>query len=146
MLCTCIFFAEIGSFDGEEMLDPPHDPSVDPNDDQGMPYVDDHQEASVERPAPAGAPVLPFARRGRIDARYRMELGNQLSAFIVEAGIRPAHYRDIQANDRLLWMWRGTSCDMYNLMWHVVGATIVVTRLRRTICSYRRSRAMARDG
>ena len=36
--------------------------------------------------------------------------------------------------------------DMYGLMRHVVGATTVVTRLRRIVRSYRRSRAAARDG
>ena len=51
--------------------------------------------ASVERHAPAGVSVLPFSRHGRFDTRYRMELGDQLSALIVEAGIRSAHYRDI---------------------------------------------------
>ena len=70
------------------MSAPPHDPGVDPNDDQGMPDVEDHQEAG--------------ARHGRLDARYRMDLGDQLSALIFEAGIGPAHYRDIQADDRLL--------------------------------------------
>ena len=101
MLCTCIYFVDIGSFDGEDMPTPPHDPGVDPDDDQGMPDAEDHEEASVERHAPAGAPILPFARCGQLDTRYRMELGDQLSALIVEVGIRPAHYRDIQADDRL---------------------------------------------
>ena len=72
LLCNCIYFAYIGSFDGEEMSDPPHDLGVDPNDDQDMANAeDDHDqdEASgiVERhddPAPHGASVLPFSRRG----------------------------------------------------------------------------------
>ena len=57
-------------FDGEEMSGPPHDPCVDPDDDdQDMPDVeDDHDEDEayvVERHAPAhGTPVPPFARRG----------------------------------------------------------------------------------
>ena len=102
------------------MPKPPHDPSVDPNDDQGMPNAKDHQEAGAERPAPAGALVLPFARRGRLDTRYMMELGDQLTALIVEADIKPAHMRDIQANSRLLQMWRGMSRDMYRLMQHVI--------------------------
>ena len=85
MLCTCIYFADIGSFDGKEMLPPPHDPSVDPDDDEGMRDAEDHQEASAERPSPAGAPV-----RGRLsDDRYRMEFGDQLITLIVEAGINP---------------------------------------------------------
>ena len=47
MLCNFIYFADIGSFDGDEMSDPPHDPSVDPHDeDEGMPDIaKDHQEA-----------------------------------------------------------------------------------------------------
>ena len=106
MLCTCIYFAKIGSFDGEEMPDPPHDPGVDPDDDQDMADAeDDHdrdEAGAAKRHAPAGAPVLPFARRGRPETRYRMELGNQISALIIEAGISPAHYRDIQVDDRLL--------------------------------------------
>ena len=87
----------------------PHDPGVDLDDDQGMVDAEDHQEAS--------------ARRGRHDARYRMELGDQLSALIVEASIRPAHYRDIEADDRLLQMWRGMLHDMYSLMQYVIGVT-----------------------
>ena len=112
------------------MSDPPHDPSVDPDDEQDMADAeDDHDQDQVgaaERHAPIGAPVPPFARRGRPETIYRMDLGNQLSALVVEAGIRPAHYRDIQANDRLLRMWRGMSRDMYSLMRHVVGATTTV--------------------
>ena len=129
MLCTCIYFADIGSFDGEEMSKPPHDPGVDPDDDQDMADTEAHdQEVDGERHAPhAGALVLPFSRHGRPNIRYRMELRDQLSALIVEAGIRPAHYRDIQADDRLIRMWRGMLHDMYSLMRHVVGATIAVT-------------------
>ena len=89
-MCTCIYFADIGSFDGEEMSAPPHDLGVDFDDDQGMPDAEDHQEAD--------------ARRSRLDARYQMELGDQISALIVEAGSRMAHYRDIKADDRLLQM------------------------------------------
>ena len=104
----------------------PPDPGVDPDDhDEGMPDAkDDHQEVSADqRPAPAGALV-----RGRLgDARYRMELADQLIALIVEAGIRPAHYRDMEADDRLLRMWKGMPHDMYNLMQHVVGVTKIFT-------------------
>ena len=102
MLCTCIYFAYIGSFDAEIMPTPPHDPGVDPDDTQGMQDAEDNQDAGVERPTPTGAPILPFSRRSRRDSRYRMELCDQLSALTVEVGIRPAHYRDIQVNDRLL--------------------------------------------
>ena len=86
------------------MLEPPHDPGVDPDGDQDMADAKAHdQEATGERHAPhAGASVLPFARRSRPDTRYRMDLGDQLSALIVEAGIKPSHYRDIQDDDRLL--------------------------------------------
>ena len=45
-----------------------------------------------------------------------MELDDQITAFIVEAGIMPVHMRDIHADGRLLQMWRGMSCDMYRLM------------------------------
>ena len=147
MLCTCIYFVDIGSFDGETMSEPPHNPGVDLDDDQKMAYAEDHgQEASGERHAPhAGASVPPFARRGRLDTRYMMELGDQLSALIVEVGIRPVYYRDIQTDDRILQMGRGMLRDMYSLMRHVVGATIAVTRLRRIVRSYRRSQAVACD-
>ena len=101
-MCTCIYFVDIGSFDGEDILTPPHDPGMDPDDDQGMPDVEDHQEASAERHTPVGASVLPFARHSRPDTRYRMELGDQISALTIEVGIRPAHYEYIQVNDRLL--------------------------------------------
>ena len=74
-----------------------------------------------------------------------MELGNQLNTFIVEVGIRSTHYRDIQANNSLLWMWRGMSRDMYNLMWHVVGAMTTVTQLRRIVARYRHGRDTTRD-
>ena len=36
--------------------------------------------------------------------------------------------------------------DMDNLMRHVVGATKIVMRLRRTVAHYRRGRAAAREG
>ena len=124
------------------MLAPPHDPDLDPNEDQGMPDAEDHHEAGAERPAPAGAPV----RGQRLsDARYRMELGDQLIALIVEASIRPANMRDIQADGRLLHMWRGMLCDMYSLMRHVIGAKTLVTQLRRTIACYRRGQDVAHD-
>ena len=92
------------------MSGPPHDPSVDPNnDDQDMDDAKDHHDedeaSAVERHAPAhGPPVPPFARCGQPETRYRMELANQLCALIVDVGIMPAHYIDIQGNDRLLWM------------------------------------------
>ena len=113
-------------------MGPPRDPGVDPDDDnQDMVDADDdHDEdeaGAVERHAPThSAPVPPFARRGRPETRYMMELGNQLCALIVDAGIRSTHYRDIQADARLLQMWRGMPRDMYNLMRHVVGAMTVV--------------------
>ena len=126
------------------MPDPPHDPGVDPDDfDQEMANaLDDRDDPHV----PHGAPVPPFARRGQLETRYRMELGNQLYGLISDAGIGPAHYREIQGDDRLLWMWKGMLRDMYGLMRHVVGATTAVTRLRRIVHSYRRSRATTRDG
>ena len=78
-----------------------------------MPDAEDHQEVGVGR--------------GRVlDARYRMELGDQLSALIVEAGIRSAHYRYIEVDDRLLHMWRGMLHDMCSLMRHVLGVTIAI--------------------
>ena len=79
---------------------PQNDPGVDLDDDQDMLDVDDH-EAGAKRLAPVGAPILPFSRRGRLNARYRMELGDQISALIVEVGFRPAHYRDIHVDDSL---------------------------------------------
>ena len=64
MLCTCIYFADIGSFDGEEMPETPHDPSVDPDDDQDMADAEDHhQDVDAERHAP------------HADARYCLFLG-----------------------------------------------------------------------
>ena len=58
MLCTCIYFAEIGSFDGEEMPPPPPDLVVDLDEDaEGMmPDIsEDQQEASADqRPTPTG--------------------------------------------------------------------------------------------
>ena len=109
----------MGYFDGEDMPAPPHDPGVDPDDDQGMQDAEDHQEAGADqRPTPAGALV----RGQRLsDARYRMELGDQLISLIVEVGIRPADFKDIEAKDRLSQMWKDMPRDMYNLMWHVVG-------------------------
>ena len=97
---------------------------MDPDDDEGMPDAEDHQEVGADqRPSPPGASVC--GRRS--DARYRMELGNQLIALIVEVGIRPAHYRDIEVDDRLLWMWRCMPHDMYSVRLHVVGVTTAFT-------------------
>ena len=144
MLCTCIYFADIGSFDGEEIPPPPPDLGVDPHDeDEGMPDIaEDNQEVGPDqRPTLVGGLV-----RGRrlSDARYRMELGDKIIALIVEAGIKPANFRDIEADDRLLRMWRGMPRDMYSLMWHVVGVTTTFTRLTRTVARY--DRATAHDG
>ena len=93
MLCTCIYFVNIGSFDDEDMPTPPHDLGVDTVDDHGMPDVEDHQEAGVERSAPASAPVPPFSRHGRLDSKYTLQLGDQLTPLIVEAGMRPTTIR-----------------------------------------------------
>ena len=102
MLCTCIYFAYIGTFDGDEMLDPPHDPGVDPDDyDQEMADVPHQDEVGgvAERRAdphvPHGAPILPFARRGRPETRYWMDLGSQLCGLISDVLIRPTHYGEI---------------------------------------------------
>ena len=121
---TCIYFAYIRSFDGEDMPAPPNDPGVDPDDDQDMSDAEDH-EAGVDRLGPHGAPVPPFSGH-RLDSRLRMELGDQLCGFFVEVGVRPATMRDIQDDGRLVHMLRGMSCDMFTLMWHVVGATNLV--------------------
>ena len=67
--------------------------------------AEDQQEAGVDqRPTPPGA-----SARGRrmSDARYKMELGDQLIALLVEASIRPTDFTNIEADDRLLQMWRG---------------------------------------
>ena len=151
MLCTCIYFLEIGSFDGDEMSDPPHDPGVYPDDyDQEMAdALEDEAGGVAERradPAPHGAPVPYFARLSRPETIYRMELGNQLCGLISDVGIRPAHYREIQGDDILLRMWRGMPRDMYSLMRHVVGATKTITRMRRIVRSYRCSQVATRDG
>ena len=128
-MCTCIYFADIGSFDGDDMPTPPHDLGVDLDDNQDMADAEDHdQEAGGERHAPhVGTPVPPFCRHGRPDTRYRMELADQFNALIVKESIRPTHYRDIQANDRLIWIWRGMPRNMYILVRHVVGVTTAVT-------------------
>ena len=110
-----------------------------------MADAEDH-EVSADRPTLAGALVPPFSRHGRLNSRLRMELGDQLCALIVEEGVRPATMRDIQVDGSLVHMWIGMLCDMYSLMWHVVGATTLVTQLRRTVARYRRGRAAARDG
>ena len=36
--------------------------------------------------------------------------------------------------------------DMYSLMWHVIGATIAIMWMRRTIACYRHRRTTTRDG
>ena len=119
------------------MPDPPHDPGVDLDDyDQEMADAPDDQD---DPHAPHGALVPPFARRGRPETKYRMELGSQLCGFISDASIRPAHYKDIQGDDRLIQIWRGMLRDMYSLMQHVVGAMKNVTRLGRIAHNYRHS-------
>ena len=109
---------------------------MDPDDDYDMLDLEDH-EAGGDRPAPTDAWILPFSRRNRLDSRLRMELGDQLCALFVEVGVRPTIMRDIQASGRLVHMWRGMPHDMYNLMWHVVRATTLVMRLRRTLAHYK---------
>ena len=107
-----------------------------------MKNVEDH-EAGGKRPAPAGVPISPFSRRDRLDSRLRMELGDKICALFVEAGVRPTTMRDIQADGRLVHIWRGMLCDMYSLMRHVIGATTLVTRLRRVLARYRHGRDTA---
>ena len=53
--------------------------------------------------------------------------------------------RDIQADGRLVHMWRGMLRDVDNLMHHVVGATTLVTRLRRALRHYRHGQDAARQ-
>ena len=65
-MCTCIYFVDIGSFDGKEMPPPPPDPV----------HVDLHEDAK------AGA--------NQSDTNYKMELADQLISLFDEAGIRPA--------------------------------------------------------
>ena len=62
---------------------------MDPDDDQGMPDVEDHQETGAERPALAGAPIPPSSRCGRLDTRYRMELGDQFSDLFLRRASGP---------------------------------------------------------
>ena len=88
-MCTCIYFIDIESFDGEDMPTPPIDPSVDLDDEQDMPDAEDH-EVGLERPSLASALVPPFARHSRLDIRLRMDLGDQFYALFVEAGVKPA--------------------------------------------------------
>ena len=62
MLCTCIYFVDIGSSDGEDqMLPPPPDPVAELDEDaEGMmlDIAEDQQEAGADkRPALAGAPT-----------------------------------------------------------------------------------------
>ena len=110
------------------MSPPPPDLVVDLDDDaEGMiPDIarEDQQEAGTnQRLAPAGVSA---SGRRLSDATYKMELDDQINAFIVEVGIRPANMRDIQDDGRLLHMWRGMLRDMYNLMQHGIGATTLV--------------------
>ena len=74
MFYTYIYFVDIGSFDGDEMPVPSNNLGVDLDDDQDMADAEDH-EAGADRLAPTSASILPFARRGRLDSRLRMELG-----------------------------------------------------------------------
>ena len=71
-------------------------------------------------------------------------MGDQLSALILEASIKPADFIDIEANDRLSRMWRGMPRNMYSLMHHVVGVTTTLTQLKRTVTHY--DRAATHDG
>ena len=73
-----------------------------------------------------------------------MELADQLIALFVEAGIFLTDFIDIEVDDRLLQMWRGMLCDIYNLMRHVVGFMTAFTQLMRTVACY--ERAAAHDG
>ena len=129
-MCTYIYFAYIGSLDGDEMSPPLDDPGVDPDYDQDMANVDD--QAGTDRPGPHVTQV-PTGVRHRPDTRFRMELGNQLCRLLVEEGVRPTTIREIKADDRLATIWRGMPHDMLTQMYHVVGATSLVARLRRVV-------------
>ena len=93
MLCTYIYFANIGSFDGDEMPPPPNDLGLDPDDDQDM--ADAEDQAGEDTPGPHVAQVSTSVARRRPDTRFRMELGDQLCALLVEGEVMPATMREI---------------------------------------------------
>jgi hypothetical protein len=66
--------------------------------------------------------------RGRLDTRFKLELGDRLYALLVEMGVYPVLMRDIRKNTILLELWREMSHNIMPLICHIVGAT----RLRAT--------------
>ena len=102
------------------MSDLLHDPGVDPDDyDQEMSDAPKDEAGGVAQrcvdPVSHGAPALPFARRGRSETRYQMELGRKICGLI-----------QMRASGPLITE-RGMLRDMYGLMRHVVGGTTGVT-------------------
>ena len=64
---------------------------------------EDEADGAAERcldPAPHSASIPPFARCGRPETRYRMELGNQLCGLISDVGIRSTSRNSDASRDR----------------------------------------------
>jgi hypothetical protein len=109
LFCT-IYFADIGTFIG----DPP------------PPLADDDEDIILEVMASQGPQVqIPDGMHRRLDTRFRLELGDQISALLTKVGVFPALMRDIKAYPMLLELCMEMSHDLMHLMCHI----IVVSRI-----------------
>ena len=114
-MCT-IYFVDIDTFLGDVPPPPPYADEEIPEDVTGQ----------VTRVQISGD------MRHRSYTRFRLELGDQICALLVELGVHPVLMQDIKANPMLLDIWRDMSRDMVPLMCHIVRATRLIT-VRRVV-------------
>ena len=74
MLCTYIYFLDIGSFVGDEIPPPPNDPGVSLANEE-MAYAEDQAD---DKTSPHDSAQIPAGVRCKSHTRFRMYLGDQL--------------------------------------------------------------------
>ena len=66
----------------------------------------------------------------RPDRRVCIELANHICGMFLREGVPCAHVREIIQDPHLSYIWNTLPHDMVTLMCHVVGALILIRRLR----------------
>jgi hypothetical protein len=92
------------------------------------PYVEEEMLEATTGQVPQAH--IPGSMRHRLDTRFRLELGDQLCALLVEVGVHPVMMQDIREYPMLLDIWREISCDMMPLMHYIVRSTRILAERR----------------
>jgi hypothetical protein len=64
------------------------------------------------------------------DTRFRLELGDRLSALLTKVGVCPALMRDIRVDPTLLDIWNEVSHDLMPLMCHIIESSRLLVARR----------------